>query len=202
MMSHWDDAYAEGATSRSWYQPHADVSMELLDEAAVPLNTPVLDVGGGASTFVDDLLTAGYADITVLDLAPSALELARSRLGADSAARVSWLAADVLRWHPERHYGVWHDRAVLHFMVTAAEQTAYRQAMLAGTAKGAVVIVGTFGPDGPERCSGLPVRRYGVEDMADFLGEEFTVVASRIRVHRTPSGGEQQFLWVSARRVR
>ncbi len=198
---HWEGAYADGDASRSWYQPHATVSMNLLTRAAVPPATAIVDVGGGASTLVDDLLEANFTDVTVLDVAPSALTLARTRLGPDLAARVNWIVDDIETWQPVRSYGVWHDRAVLHFMVDRHQQAGYRRALLRATSVDSLVMIAVFGPQGPERCSGLTVVRYDGEALSTFLGDEFEVMQTGEVPHRTPGGSEQQFLWMMARRT-
>jgi hypothetical protein len=134
----------------------------------------------------------------VLDISPLALDLAQQRLGAAQAARVTWLAADILTWTPQRTYDVWHDRAVLHFMTNEEDRTAYRDALSAATGPGSVAIFGVFGPAGPEACSGLPTRRYRADDLAEFLGSDFDLRASELHLHRTPAGADQQFLWARA----
>ena len=198
---HWDRTYAEGDTSRSWYQPHATVSMDLLAHAGVPPSTAIVDVGGGASTLVDDLLHANFTDVTVLDVAPTALGLASSRVGPDLARQVNWVVADIESWLPSRTYGVWHDRAVLHFMVDRHQQAAYRRALMSATAVDSIVIIAVFSTDGPQQCSGLTVRRYDEQALSIFLGDEFEVVETREVPHQTPGGAEQEFLWLMARRT-
>lgn len=197
---HWDAAYQNGDTSRSWYQSHADVSLALIREAAPDPEAAIVDVGGGASTLVDGLLAEGYRDLTVLDISRVGLDLAAARLGPGPASDVTWVLADLLTWHPERTYDLWHDRAVLHFMTADSDLDEYRQCVMAATAPGATVVVGVFGPDGPESCSGLPVRRFDPATMAGWLGPDFLVERSVLQDHRTPTGGGQQFLWTVARR--
>lgn len=205
--AHWDAAYADrGTEGVSWFQPEPRVSLELLESLGVPRDTPVVDVGGGASLLVDRLLDLGYGDLTVLDVSGEALAAARTRVPGD--APVEWLRRDVLAWQPERPYGLWHDRAVFHFLVDAADRATYVGALRAATAPGALVVLATFAPDGPDRCSGLPVARYGVTDLAavingntgDPAGDDFTVVASRRELHTTPGGATQPFTWVALRR--
>lgn len=198
--AHWDAAYAQGDTTRSWYQAEAATSADQLRAAGVAANAAIIDIGGGASTLVDGLLAAGFTDVTVLDISPLALDLARARLGQEQAEQVVWVDVDLLTWAPTRTYDVWHDRAVLHFMTAADDRAAYRRALLAATAPGSIAVFGVFGPAGPEACSGLPTRRYSAEDLADFLGADFTLLGSELRIHRTPAGADQQFLWARAMR--
>lgn len=194
----WNTAYADGDQGKSWYQTHATTSVELITQVST-VTDAVVDVGGGASTLVDDLLTAGYRDLTVLDIAATGMDIARKRLGA-SAAQVNWRVDDLLSWQPERSYAVWHDRAVLHFLTDRDARERYRRALLAATYPGSVAVIGVFGPDGPSQCSGLDVHRYGPTEMAELLEPAFAVAASFSRDHTSPSLATQQFQWTTARR--
>lgn len=194
---HWDRAYEQGDTARSWYQRSADVSLDLL--ADIPPSASVIDAGGGASTLVDGLHRRGFADLTVLDVSETGMGIARDRLGA-GAESVSWVAADLLDWQPDRTYDVWHDRAVLHFLTQPRDIERYRETLLAATAPGATVVIGAFGPDGPTMCSGLPTHRYDAQGIMTTLGPDFELATAVLADHRTPGGAEQQFQWVRATR--
>ena len=198
---HWDGIYGSKEPSQvSWYQPVPRVSIELIEALEVGVGTPVIDVGGGASTLVEELLARKFADLTVLDISESALQAARNRLGVD-ARRIHWIRQDILGgWHPKRRYGLWHDRAVFHFFVNERDRKRYLEALGASLAPGGVAVVATFATDGPDHCSGLPVARYGADELALALGEEFEQLASRREEHRTPSGVMQPFTWVAFRR--
>jgi trans-aconitate methyltransferase len=181
----------------SWYQAEPVVSLELLKAAGVASGSQVVDVGGGASTLVDRLLDLDV-DVTVLDVAETALTRAAERLG-DKAARVTWIAQDLLTWKPARQYDVWHDRAVFHFLTEAADRDRYRQILDQALTPGGGVVVGTFAEDGPEACSGLPVSRYSRDELAqEFSG--FEVMASRREEHHTPWNAIQPFTWVLLRK--
>jgi hypothetical protein len=194
---HWDTTYeTKTGTGVSWYQPVPQVSLELIGRMDIGTDTPVIDVGGGESTLVDHLEAAGFKDLTVLDVSEVALNDGRSRLGQTQVRRVE---ADVLAWQPDRRYGLWHDRAVFHFLVEASDRTAYVKALQAATMVGSAVVVGTFAPDGPESCSGLPVVRYSAGELTKALGQRFEVMATREENHRTPGGGVQPFTWVAGR---
>lgn len=197
-QGHWDSVYAGGDEARSWYQPHADASLRLI-QLSGSSNDSVLDVGSGASTLLDDLLSAGYSDVTALDISSAGLDISRNRLGS-LGTHVSWVVADVLSWRPLRVFDVWHDRAVLHFLTDATQQAAYHQAILSATTPGARLVIGGFGPQGPTRCSGLEVQRFDEGWMGAFLGDRFAVSSSEIGVHTTPGGSTQQFLWTTATR--
>ncbi len=195
---HWDSRYREfGAESVSWFQEQPTDSLELFAALGVSASASVLDVGGGASRLVDHLVATGHVDITVLDLSEAALDLARARL---RGSPVTWVRADVTSWEPERTWNVWHDRAVLHFLVDDRERDAYLRTLFRAVATDGVVVIGTFAEDGPTRCSNLEVRRYSQRELRDLLGDSFEVIQLERRVHRTPSGVAQPFNWVAGRR--
>ena len=193
---HWQDVYRrKPADGVSWYAPHLDTSLALLARAGLRPGARVLDVGGGASTLVDDLLARGVQDVTVLDLSDAALAVARERLGLRAGA-VRWLAGDVRSAAlGEGVFDFWHDRAVLHFLTDPDDAAAYvRQARRALAPDGCLVI-GGFAPDGPERCSGLAVARRSPEDIAALFGDGFELLHAARDVHNTPGGAAQAFAW-------
>jgi SAM-dependent methyltransferase len=198
---HWEQVYTtKTADAVSWYQPHPETSLALIADSQLPHDAPLLDVGGGASTLVDHLLDAGYTDISVLDIAASALSQARARLGADKAQRVHWLVDDVTRFTPSRRYALWHDRAVFHFLTDDALRTAYVAALRRSLAPGGTLIIATFALDGPVRCSGLDVVRYDADGLHACLGDDFERMASGREMHLTPWGAEQAFTYLRLRR--
>jgi len=198
--SHWEDVYAtRGETDVSWYQPHSLRSLDMIAAAAPDHGASIIDIGGGASTLVDDLLARGYTDVSVLDLSDTAVAKAKARLGT-AARTVSWLVADITRWTPPRSYQVWHDRAVFHFLTETGPQDDYLAALASGTHPGSAVIMATFALDGPERCSGLPVQRYSPPSLAKRLGPGFTLVDQAAETHKTPTGSEQRFQYSLFRR--
>lgn len=199
--SHWEDVYTSRAeTAVSWYQAHSVRSLELIASAAPSRDAAIVDIGGGASTLVDDLLAAGYTDLTVLDVAEAAPVKSKERLGGN-AARIRWIVADITQWTPPRTYEVWHDRAVFHFLTEKAHQDAYIAALTAGTRAGAAIVMATFALDGPEKCSGLPVQRYSPELLAARLGPRFELTGRANESHVTPSGAEQRFSYAVLRRL-
>jgi SAM-dependent methyltransferase len=198
---HWNDVYSSGATTRSWFQVVPAFSLMMLDAAGTSDRDSVIDLGGGATTLTDALLDQGYADVTVLDISATALELAQERLGPQ-ASRVKWVVADVLTWRPERHYQVWHDRAVFHFLTTHDARQRYVDAMNAATGTRSVAVFGCFAPDGPSSCSGLPTARYDTHALAAVLGADWTPVASDREEHITPTYAVQPFTWAAFRRQR
>ena len=200
-QSHWEDVYgAKRFTDVSWYQELPAKSLELIAAAGVAEDAPIIDIGGGASSLVDHLLDRGYRDVTVLDISERALAQARARLG-EMADRVHWIVSDIAAFRPGRLYSAWHDRAVLHFLVEAADRQRYLAALRSGLAPGGCLVLETFGPQGPLKCSGLDVRRYSLDMMAELLGPGFELQADDIEFHETPSGGRQQFLCTRWRRL-
>ncbi len=197
---HWNGVYAAKAeTAVSWFQAAPTRSLELIHRYAPSRDAPIIDIGGGASRLVDELIGSGYTDLTVMDIAEKGLDRSRARLGAD-ADRVDWIVADVTRWEPSRTWSVWHDRAVLHFLTATEDQDACLAALSAGTAQDAIVIVSTFALDGPERCSGLPVQRYSAQTLAARLGAGFELKEDLAEVHATPWGADQKFTFAVFRR--
>ena len=192
----WTDRDPEAV---SWFEPVPQRSLELIADSGVAREDPIVDVGGGASRLVDDLLAAGYRDLSVLDIADEPLALARRRLG-DQAAHVAWIVADVRAWEPPRRYALWHDRAVLHFLVDPDDRDRYVQRVRTALAPGGAAVIATFAPDGPVQCSGMPVQRYDAEQLESLLGGGFTLVYHHYDTHRTPSGADQRFVYVLLRR--
>jgi SAM-dependent methyltransferase len=198
---HWDGVYRRKAeTQVSWFEPTPQVSLSLLESVGAGPGHSVIDVGGGASRLVDELVRRGYRDVAVLDIARSALQAARERLG-EGAAAVDWINADVREWTPRRAYDVWHDRAAFHFLLSESDRRAYHDRLLAALRSGGHVIIGTFAADGPERCSGLPVVRHDAEALSAFLGPSFRPVTSLKHAHTTPSGATQRFQFAAFTRT-
>jgi hypothetical protein len=198
---HWENVYATRAeTAVSWYQPHSERSLEWIAAAAPNPAAAIVDVGGGASKLVDDLIAKGYTDLTVLDVAEEALAKSRDRLGSD-AGKVAWVVADITEWRPSRTYDVWHDRAVFHFLTEPALQATYLAALRAGTSAGSSVIIATFALDGPEKCSNLPVQRYSPATLAARLGPAFGLMRQADETHETPWGSQQRFSYAMFRRL-
>lgn len=192
---HWQALYeTKGPTDVSWYQPVPKRSLELIRASGLSPEAALLDVGGGASRLVDHLLTGGFTDITVLDVAPAALEQSKVRLGS-AGDQVQWIVADATTWRPPRRYDLWHDRAVLHFLVDVGLRDQYLNVLRGALAPGGYVVMATFGPQGPTRCSGLDVQRYSADELSTALGPAFRLVECDIDEHVTPDGHVQQFLY-------
>lgn len=198
---HWQKVYeTKSPDSVSWHQVLPGPSLAALDRIGAGQDSSLIDIGGGASTLVDALLDRGWRDLTVLDIAGSALDAAKARL-ADRASQVDWVAADVTQWRSDRTFDVWHDRAAFHFLTEDDQRASYRRALDAATAPGSHVILAAFAIDGPEKCSGLPVRRYDARDLAAELGPGFEPVEDWREEHFTPWGAAQSFQWTVFKRI-
>ena len=197
---HWDAIYgARRPQDVSWYSPHLDRSLRFIDQARMSPDAAIIDVGGGASTLVDDLLARGYRNVTVLDLSEAAITRARMRLGTN-AERVTWIVGDITRVElPKHRYDFWHDRAVFHFLTEREDRERYIARVRHALKPGGHLVVATFGPEGPERCSGLPVARYSAEGIHDQFGDRFRKIGSEGEVHHTPRGSEQEFVYCYCR---
>jgi SAM-dependent methyltransferase len=200
--THWDTVYrSKPSKGVSWYSPHLEVSLTLLLQGGLAPGKRVIDVGGGASTLVDDLLALRLRAITVLDLSAAALDVARERLGA-RAEEVQWQAGDLLEAaFPEGAFDFWHDRAVLHFLTEPAQQQRYAAQAARAVRAGGHAVIGCFAPEGPERCSGLAVARRSATDIAALLAPAFRLVDQRSERHHTPAGTEQVFAYALLERV-
>ncbi len=194
--SHWNSIYTRHMpTDVSWYRDHLEHSLMLIERCALSHDAHIADIGGGAATLLDDLLTRGFARLTVMDLSERALEVARARLGP-SAEDVQWIAGDATEvWLDAGSVDLWHDRAVFHFLTDEADRRAYLKRLRHALAPEGFVILATFAPDGLDSCSGLPVRRYSPEDLHAVLGDDFVLLDDTHTVHCTPSERSQTFTY-------
>ena len=199
--THWQRVYGEKEpTEVSWYQPVPEKSLQLIRSTGIAKDEPILDAGGGASTLVDHLLNDGHTDISVLDVSGKALERSRARLG-DSAGAITWIESDVTEFEPSRQHALWHDRAVFHFLTRPDDRDKYIEVVCRALQPKGYLVLATFGPQGPRRCSGLDVKRYGVDELQNLLGSRFDLCGHELEEHETPMGSTQQFLysWWQAR---
>jgi len=196
MKTHWEKVYKTKAPEAvSWYRPHLERSLALIELAAKASSAAIIDVGGGESTLIDDLILRGYNNLTVLDISQTAVDVNKRRLGL-AAAQVRWLVADITEIElPPSSYNVWHDRAVFHFLTSPEPRIAYVRQVARSVKPGGHVIVSTFGSQGPMTCSGLEVMRYDAKSLHSEFGARFRLVESSKELHRTPFGATQQFLY-------
>ncbi|PWT89489.1 MAG: SAM-dependent methyltransferase [Blastocatellia bacterium] len=200
--THWENVYhTKEPTEVSWFQEHPELSLKFIEQTGINKNAQIIEVGGGASTLVDDLIDAGYRNVTVLDISGAALEVARQRLGSN-ASTVTWLEEDITKVNlPEKFYDVWHDRAVFHFLIIEEDRLRYVDAVQRSVKTGGHVIVATFGLEGPMRCSGLDVVRYSADSLHDEFGDDFQLVDTTTESHNTPFGKEQKFIYCYCRKT-
>ena len=200
-QKHWEKFYqTKGEREVSWFQEIPAMSLDLIQATGVTAAASIIDIGGGASRLVDALLDAGFEAVTVLDLSEKALATSKTRLGG-RAPKINWFAADVTVWQPSEIYDVWHDRAAFHFLTTPEDRAAYVERVLKALRPGGHVIIATFAPDGPERCSGLPVVRHDAASLGEILGPSFELVESRYHDHQTPMQTFQRFQFSRFRRL-
>ena len=195
-QEHWEKVYqTKSPDAVSWFQEHATRSFEIIRSIGETSEAQIIDVGSGASTLLDDLLTGGFKHVSVLDLSASALEVARRRLGP-LGQNVRWMTGDIRTVAlPEQTYDIWHDRAVFHFLTDPADRIAYVRQVVKSVKPGGHVIVATFAPDGPEQCSGLPVVRYDPNQLHNEFGPEFELLEHASEEHKTPWGSVQHFVY-------
>jgi SAM-dependent methyltransferase len=200
LETHWETVFNSKAPDAvSWYRPHLDLSLDLIARRAPNRSASIIDVGAGESTLVDDLLDRGYIYLTILDISRTAIEATMARLGGKSA-HVHGIIGDVTQVAlPEKAFDVWHDRAVFHFLVDPDMRQRYVESVIEAVKPGGHVIVGTFGPEGPTKCSGLDVMRYDPEGLHRAFGRKFRVEEHATEVHQTPWGAAQQFIYCCCR---
>lgn len=198
--AHWDLVHStEDPDAVSWYRPHLETSLALIEHAGAEPSASIIDIGGGQSTLASDLLARGYEYLTVLDISATAIEKAKERLG-ENVARIRWIAGDVTQVElPNHAYDIWHDRAVFHFLTSEAQRSAYVQQAAKSLKPGGNIILATFASDGPTQCSGLEVCRYSVESLVRELGDRFRLVESIEELHHAPAGAMQPFVYVRFR---
>ncbi len=200
-QAHWENVYTtKGEKEVSWFQGNPAPSLDLIALTGLSEDAAIIDIGGGASRLVDDLITRKFSRLTVLDLSEAALAAARKRLG-DRGADVHWVTADVTRWEPIQTYDLWHDRAAFHFLTHHADQSAYVDRLKKALKPGGYVIIGTFAPDGPDRCSGLPIVRHDATTLTAILRNDFILIDTRRHDHATPWGAVQRFQFSTFRRA-
>jgi ubiquinone/menaquinone biosynthesis C-methylase UbiE len=198
--THWEHVYTtKKPDSVSWFQEHAEQSLRLIRAAELGTDAAIIDIGGGASTLVDDLVAESYRDITVLDLSAAALTTARQRIG-ERAKNIEWIEGDITEVQlPASRFDIWHDRAVFHFLTEPESRRRYVEQVLQAVRPGGHIIVATFAEDGPEKCSGLPVMRYSPNALHAEFGKGFKLLSHEREAHNTPFGTTQQFIYCYCR---
>lgn len=201
-QEHWENVYqTKGRDEVSWFREHLDTSLRMITNTNVAKEAAIIDVGGGNSNLVDDLLECGYVNVSVLDISANAIKGSKERLGA-KAKDVDWIVADITAAElPNEHFDVWHDRAVFHFLTDEADRRRYVELVLRSVKLNGHIIVASFSLDGPRNCSGLDVMRYSPETMHNEFGNPFQLVESLAETHNTPFGTTQEFVYCYCRKI-
>ena len=194
--THWETVYQTKPTDGvSWYRPHLETSLRQIQAANIGFEGAIIDVGGGEATLIDDLLAQNYTQLSVLDISQAAMGRAQQRLG-EQAAYVNWLLGDITKIQlPAQQYDIWHDRAVFHFLTTETQRSAYISRLRQALKPRGHFIISTFGPQGPEKCSGLEIVRYDINSLQQQFGDDFLLLESGSEIHQTPFDTEQQFVY-------
>lgn len=195
-QSHWDNIYkTKDPKQVSWFKPHLDLSLQMILDAGIRKQDPLIDIGGGASTLVDDLSAKGFSDLTVLDISGQALEASKTRLGK-KAQNVRWIEGDITDvTFPKASFALWHDRAVFHFLTDPADRIKYLRNLQEFIRARGHIIIAAFSPDGPPQCSGLDVTRYSPALLQATLGSRFELLDHLPEEHTTPGGNTQKFIY-------
>lgn len=198
-QQHWEAVYTKKQPHEvSWTQERPETSLRFIAETGLPNTASIIDIGGGDSRLVDFLLEMGFTDITVLDISEAAIRRAKARLGA-RADQVHWIVCDIEEFVPTRRYDLWHDRATFHFLTTPTQIAGYVEK--AAHAINGYMTIGTFSENGPERCSGLPVRQYSEDELTEVLASGFSKIHCTHEDHVTPFDTVQNFLFCNFAKV-
>ncbi|TVZ27580.1 nodulation protein S (NodS) [Gillisia sp. Hel_I_86] len=199
---HWETVYKTKKLEEvSWYQPVPVTSLDFIKAAAVSTKASIIDIGGGDSFLVDNLLSQGYTNITVLDISATAIERAKTRLGQKSD-EVTWILSDITSFEPEEKYDIWHDRAALHFLTSVREIDKYKQILENSIAADGKVIIGTFSENGPTKCSGIEIKQYSQRELSQFLSANFLTVECQNVDHSTPFKTSQSFIFCYFQKIK
>ncbi len=191
--NHWEKIYeTKEMTEVSWYQETPEMSLNLINQLALSNDSKIIDIGGGDSFLVDQLLKQGFTEITVLDISANAIEKAKLRLG-EKASLVTWIVTDVLDFEPKEKYDCWHDRAAFHFLTADVEVAKYKKLVLGALAEKGAFFLGTFSEEGPKKCSGIEIKQYSVAGMENVFSPELKVFQSEVSNHCTPFDTVQNF---------
>jgi len=192
---HWENVYQNKSPDEvSWYQRFPVLSLQLVANAHLAFDAPIIDVGGGASTLVDELCGLGYRNVSVLDVSASAIAHAKHR-GAEKVSKVHWYEEDVICFRPPRRFALWHDRAVFHFLTNRADRESYISVLKQSIEPDGHIIMMTFAIDGPKKCSGLDIIQYDADKLLSELGPGFELEETGFDNHITPLGNQQRFAY-------
>lgn len=197
---HWENIYqTKESRDASWFQPTPETSLDFINQFNLPINAKIIDIGGGDSFLVDNLLNKGYNDITVLDISQAAIDRAKQRLG-NRAGNVKWIVADAAKFQPSEQYDFWHDRAAFHFLTDEQEISNYLDTAQHNIKPTGIVVIGTFSEQGPRKCSGIEIKQYSENSMTERLKNFFEKINCITVDHKTPFDTIQHFVFCSFRK--
>ncbi|MDP2982234.1 MAG: class I SAM-dependent methyltransferase [Candidatus Latescibacter sp.] len=198
----WEDIFATKKSNEvSWYQNKSETSLAFLKSFNLPKTAKIIDIGGGDSLFVDNLIELGYKNITVLDISEKAIERAKLRLG-EKAEKIKWIVSDVTEFKPDTKYDFLHDRAAFHFLTDGEDIEKYVTLMKQTVTINGYLVIGTFSEEGPKKCSGLDIKQYSEISMSLRFQNYFQKLKCITVDHRTPFGTIQNFIFCSFKRLK
>lgn len=194
---HWENIYSTKKLNEvSWYQPTPATSLNFIEVLNIPKTASIIDIGGGDSFLIDNLLELGYNNITLLDISKKAIERSKTRLG-EKGKHVKWIEADASNFNPTETYDLWHDRAAFHFLTDEDEIKNYLNSTIKGVKESGHLIIGTFSTEGPKKCSGIDIKQYSEKSLLDQFKEAFKKIECKIIEHKTPFNTIQKFIFCS-----
>ena len=198
---HWDSIYSTKKINEvSWYQKVPETSLQLIRNASISKKSKIIDIGGGDSLLVDNLIEEGYSDLSVLDISSKAIEKTQNRLG-DKASDINFIASDITKFDSNTEFDIWHDRAVFHFLTEKTQIDKYKSLVRNVITPGGHLIIGTFSENGPNKCSGIAITKYSIQELSDLFSDSFTVENSFQESHSTPFNTKQEFSFVHLKRI-
>ncbi|TRZ55933.1 MAG: class I SAM-dependent methyltransferase [Streptomycetaceae bacterium] len=200
LVNHWENLHQSKFADVGWWQNREDLWLDLISDLQLPKESAIIDVGAGASLLLDALSDTGFSNLSALDISSAAISRLKERL-ENSQVEIKYSVGDVLHFKANEKFQLWYDRAVFHFLLTSKEQNSYVAVAADSISADGYLVLATFAPDGPEKCSGLPVFRHTKDSLAELFADHFNLEWASERMHLTPSGGQQNFTICRFRRI-
>jgi hypothetical protein len=208
MQSHWNKVYEKSDQNKlGWYEETPNKCLALVEKCNLSKEDLIADIGTGTSNFLDNLIANGYTNLLALDISDSALKKKKKLLQEKGISTdiITWFTGDIqdkqiFRGNNGLKIKLWHDRAVLHFLLTEEGQRAYKENLLTNLEVEGFVILAVFAKDGAKKCSGLDLTNYSKEDLEKFLGNDFELLESFNYTYVQPSGNPRPFVYTLFKR--